>query len=164
MLRGILVTTVHALSTTSTTIRNRFLDDHSELEDLFAGLLDAFEANDREGVAQLWNEFDDRLAKHLEAEERFVIPQLFAARPRDARAILEEHRHIRSRLVELGCAVDLHTVRLDAARGFVDELRAHARHEEDVLYRWADEHLPAAEQTHLVARLRAPLRRRVRIA
>jgi hemerythrin-like domain-containing protein len=164
MLRGILVTAMHAASMTPTTIRNRFLDDHSELEDLFAGLLDAFEANDGESVARLWNEFDDRLAKHLEAEERFVIPQLFAARPRDARAILEEHRHIRSRLVELGCGVELHTVRLDAARGFIDELRAHARHEEDVLYRWAEEHLPAAEQAHLVAQLTTPLRRKVQCA
>ncbi len=164
MLRGTLVTTMHATSTTLSTIPDRFLDDHSELEDLFAGLLDAFEANDREGVAQLWTEFDDRLAQHLDAEERFIIPYLFASRPRDARAILEEHRHIRSRLVELGCGVDLHTLRLEAARGFIDELRAHARHEEDVLYRWADEHLPAAEQAQLVARLTAPLRRRARSA
>jgi hemerythrin-like domain-containing protein len=164
MLRGVLVTTMHAPSMTLSTIRERFLDDHAELEDLFTGLLDAFEANDREGVAQLWNEFESRLAKHLDTEDRFMIPPLFASRPRDARAIVEEHRHIRSRLVELGCGIDLHTVRLDAARGFIDELRAHAHHEEDVLYRWADEHLPAAEQTDLVTRLAAPLRRRLRSA
>jgi len=149
---------------TDASIRDRFLDDHAELEDLFAGLLDAFEANDREGIAQLWNDFDGRLAKHLETEERFMIPQLFASRPRDARAILEEHRHIRSRLVELGCGVDLHTVRLETGRGFIEELRAHARHEEDVLYRWADEHLPAIEQTNVVGQLSAPLRGRVRSA
>jgi hypothetical protein len=158
------VTTMRAISTTFSTIRDRFLEDHSELEDLFAGLLDAFEANDREGIAQLWNEFDNRLARHLETEERFMIPPLFAFRPRDARAILEEHRHIRSRLVELGCGVDLHTVRVETARGFIEELRAHARHEEDVLYRWADEHLPAIEQAHLATQLTAPLRRRARSA
>jgi hemerythrin-like domain-containing protein len=156
------VTTMHATSTTWSTLRDRFLDDHSELEDLFAGLLDAFEANDREGIAQLWHEFDDRLAKHLETEERFMIPQLFASRPRDARAILEEHRHIRSRLVELGRGVELHTVRLETARGFIDELRAHACHEEAALYRWADENLSAAEQTP-AARLTTP-RRKVRSA
>ena len=156
------MTTMHATSMTLSTMRDRFLDDHAELEDLFAGLLDAFEANDREGITQLWNAFDDRLAKHLEIEERFMIPQLFASRPRDARAILEEHRHIRSRLVELGCDVDLHTLRPETARGFIEELRAHARHEEDVLYRWADEHLPPTEQTHAVALLTAPLRTRVR--
>jgi hemerythrin-like domain-containing protein len=142
----------------STALRDRFLADHNELEDLFAGLLDAFEANDREGVALLWNEFDERLTKHLAAEERFMIPQLFASRPRDARTIMEEHRHIRSRLSELGFGVDLHIVRLETARGFIDELRAHARHEDDVLYRWADEHLAAIDRTTVLSKL-MPLRK-----
>jgi hemerythrin-like domain-containing protein len=143
-------------------VLDRFLDDHAELEDLFRALLDAFAANDREGVARLWSRFDERLSRHLEAEERFMIPQLFASRPRDARAILEEHRHIRARLVELGCSVDLHTIRLETARGFVDELRAHARHEEDALYRWAEQHLPVAEQTLVAAQLTAPVRSEAR--
>jgi hemerythrin len=106
MLRGILVTTMHATSTTWSTLRDRFLDDHSELEDLFAGLLDAFEANDREGIARLWNEFDDRLARHLETEERFMIPQLFASRPharthnRRGRDRRSSHRRSARRLFE----------------------------------------------------------------
>jgi hypothetical protein len=141
---------------------DRFLDDHAELEDLFGALLDAFAASDREGVARLWAGFDERLARHLDAEERFMIPQLFASRPRDARAILEEHRHIRARLVELGCSVDLHTIRLETVRGFVHELRAHARHEEDALYRWADQHLPVAAQTLVAAQLTPPLRSEAR--
>jgi hypothetical protein len=137
----------------STAIRDRFLADHHDLENLFVRLLAAFETGDREGVAKLWNEFDDRVSRHLDAEERFMIPGLLAARPRDARAILAEHRHIRSRLTELGCGVDLHVVRLETASGFVDELRAHAHHEDDALYRWADDHLAAAEQSALFAAL-----------
>ena len=126
-------------------VRDRFLNDHLELEDLFAGVLDAVEANDREGIAELWPMFDERITKHLDTEERFILPFLFTSRPRDARAILEEHRHIRSRMVELGCCVDLHTLRLEIARGFIDELRAHAHHEDQALYGWAEEHLSASE-------------------
>jgi hypothetical protein len=139
-------------------LRDHFLADHGELEDLFTLLLAAFEANDRVEVARLWSEFDERLSKHLEAEEHLMIPQLSSSRARDARALLEEHRHIRSRLVELGLGVDLHIVRLGAARGFVEELRAHARHEDDVLYRWADDHFADRERCALFAALTAPLR------
>jgi len=113
-------------------------------------------------VSELWTAFEDRITRHLEAEERFMIPQLFSSHPRDARAILEEHRHIRTRLTELGCRVDLHTARFETARGFIDDLRAHARHEDDVLYRWADEHLAAGEQKTLFDALPAPLRGRIR--
>ncbi len=149
-------------SMTLTALRDRFLDDQAEFEELYADMLEAFEACDRKGVAKLWEEFDDRLTKHLEAEERFMIPELLASRPRDARAIVEEHRHIRSRLVELGCSAELHTLEGRTALAFIDELRAHARHEDDVLYRWADEHLPAAEPTNLVDPLTAPSPRAAR--
>lgn len=148
---------MHTAAATSAIVRDRFVADHRELEDLFAQLLDAFAANDGGKVAHLWNEFDDHLTKHLEAEERFLIPQLFASNPREARTILREHRHIRSRLVEAGVGVDLHIVRLEMVRGFVEELRAHARHEDDILYRWADENLGVSEQSALLAALPTPL-------
>jgi hypothetical protein len=131
----------------STAVRDRFIADHGEIESLFASLLAAFEASDRDGVAGLWTEIDDRVARHLEAEERLLIPGLFAAHPREAAAILAEHRHIRARLRDLGCRVDVRTMELETASGFVEELRAHARHEDGVLYRWADDHLNPSEQT-----------------
>jgi len=141
----------------SNTFRARYRADHDELEARFALLLAAFETNDRDAIAKLWNDFDERLIRHLEAEERLLIPQLFLSSPREARTILEEHRHIRSRLIELGCGVDLHVIRVEAARGFVEELRAHSRHEAEALYCWADDHLDAGEQGALVAALGLPL-------
>jgi hemerythrin-like domain-containing protein len=141
----------------SNTFRTRYRADHDELEAGFARLLVAFETNDRDAVAKLWNDLDERLVRHLEAEERLLIPQLFLSSPREARTILEEHRHIRSRLIELGCGVDLHVIRVEAARGFVEELRAHSRHEDEALYCWADDHLDAGEQGALVAALGLPL-------
>ncbi len=115
-------------------IRDRFLADHRRLETLLEQLLAAFEANDREVIAKLWTEFDSGLLAHLEAEETYLIPALFWICERDARVLVQEHRHIRTRLAELGVGIDLHVVRLSAARDFVDELRAHARTEDRLLY------------------------------
>jgi hypothetical protein len=143
----------------SSRVRVRFLADHEALEALFAHVLEAAGANDVAAIADLGNEFAERLTNHLEAEERFLVPQLFAANPREARTILEEHRHIRSRLVEVGFGAPLRIDHLETARGFLDELRAHARHEDEMLYRWADGHLTQVEQTTLIAALEAPLPR-----
>jgi hypothetical protein len=121
-------------------IRDRLTADHARLDDLLAQLLVAFEADDREQIQALWTAFEAGLVTHLEAEERFLIPDLLRRRERDARTILAEHTHIRTRLCELGAGIDLHIVRLSAARAFAFELRAHACHEEGI-YAWADENL-----------------------
>lgn len=129
-----------------TNVRDRFLADHRSIEDLLGRVLTAFERNDRSAVATAWTEFDARLLAHLEAEERYLIPALSRVNERAARAIIEEHKHLRGRLTELGAGVDLHIVRLDMARQFIEDLRAHARHEDRILYRWADEHFSETER------------------
>jgi hemerythrin-like domain-containing protein len=127
-------------------VRDRLVQDHARLERTLEQVLAAFEANDQDGVATSWGKFDTELLAHLDAEERFLIPALFQVNQRAARTILEEHRHIRTRLTELGAGVDLHIVRLTTARAFIEELRAHARHEDTLLYQWADEHVGEADR------------------
>ena len=155
-------TTEPAPSTTA--IRDRFLADHHRLDALLSKLSAAFEANDPEDVAKLWTDFESGLLAHLEAEEATMIPALLRACARDARVIVQEHRHIRSRLAELGVAVDLHTIRLDTARDFIDELFAHAENEDRLLYRWADGHLGEPERVSALSELAARFRARRKIA
>ena len=145
----------------STIIHDHFLADHQRLDELFARLLGAFEADDRELVASSWTELEAGLLAHLEAEEKFLVPALARTSERDARAILHEHRHIRGRLADLGAGVDLHIVRLDAARAFIDELRAHAAHEEALMYRWGDQYLVASERQSLFSALVEGVRARL---
>jgi hemerythrin superfamily protein len=145
----------------TTPIRDHFLADHRRLETLVEEVLAAFEANDRQEVARLWTEFELGLLAHLEAEEVHLIPGLLRVCERDARVIVQEHRHIRTRLTELGVTVDLHTIRLDSARDFIDELRAHSKNEDRLLYRWGDAHLDESERKSLFAALAAGLRARV---
>jgi hemerythrin-like domain-containing protein len=139
-------------------IREGFLADHRRLEALVEDLLSAFERDDRDAVARLWTALESGLLAHFEAEETHLLPELLRKSERDARVIIGEHRHLRSRLTELGVGIDLHLVRLEMARHFVDELRAHARNEDRLLYRWADEHLGEPEQRAMLEAL-TPLAR-----
>ena len=122
-------------------IREHFLADHLRMEVMFDGLLKAIASNDRDRMQAALAEFETNLSAHMDAEEVHLIPLLQAKAERDARVLIQEHAHIRRRLAELGLAVELHTIRLEIARGFVDEVRAHARSEDRLLYRWAESHV-----------------------
>lgn len=160
--RGLLLAPTMTVSRApAPSIRARFGRDHQEIEELLRELLLAFEADDRARVGMLWSLFDAQLLAHLDAEEKHLIPRLLRTNERAARSLLEEHRHIRSRLTELGTQVDLHLIRLPAARGFIDELRAHARHEDQVLYEWADAEVPEPEKPGLFAELADVLKTRL---
>lgn len=110
--------------------------DDQELDDMFAQLLSALEKADPD-VLERWQEFELRLTAHMEDEEQRLTPRLAAIRLREALAILQEHRYLRSRLKEMGEALARGDLRLENARSFRDELRAHARHEDAILRRFA---------------------------
>ncbi len=131
-------------SVSSQPISDYFLGDHRRLEIVFQQVLAAVEGDDRACLSPAWSDFELGLLTHMRAEEAYLLPALLESSPRDARAIVTEHQHIRSRLLDLGAAVDLHTLRFETARGFIDELRAHARREDAILYRRGDELLEPA--------------------
>jgi hypothetical protein len=126
-------------------IRDRFVANHRSLEEMGTRLLVAVEAGAGPAVQGLWDAFADQLSTQLEAEERDLFAKIYRSNHRSARALVEEHRHIRSRLEEVRMDVEHGAVRAEAARAFIAELRAHARHEEDVMDRWADENVSAGE-------------------
>jgi hemerythrin len=134
---------------TSSSVHDQFLTDHRRIEELLTSTLAAFEANDREDIQRLWTAFESSLRAHLEAEEKFMIPQLERARKQDAEAILADHARIRAQVAELGTGIDIHVVRLETARAFVDDLRAHSQREES-LYAWADDHLAEQDRSSLL--------------
>jgi len=134
-------------------VRDHFLADHRRLESIFERLLDAFEANDREEMRSLWTDLEHGLLGHLEAEETYLYPAFIQECGARARDMLAQHDRIRQRLADLGAALDLHLVRLDAASAFISELRAHAAEEDQFLYRWADERFEASGRQRLVGAL-----------
>lgn len=135
------------------TVREPFLADHQRLEKIFEQVLAAAEADDHEELLRQWTTFESGLLGHMEAEELHLIPHLQRLSPANARILIQEHRHLRSRLAELGVALDLHALRLDTARAFIDELRGHARSEDRLMYRCAEEQLPHEEKVALLRAL-----------
>ncbi len=137
------------------------LADHRRLEALLERLLAAFVANDNMQMSSLWTELERGLLAHMETEEAQLLGRLEGPSPAVAEALLADHQRIRQQLAELGVAIDLHAIRLETARSFFDDLRAHSDREEQVLYRWADELLDAGERSAIVDGLRARLETRV---
>lgn len=108
--------------------------DHRRLEQLVEELLVALESDDAHAIASAWSRLEAELLAHFEAEETHLIPELVRTSQRDARVIIGEHRHLRSRISELGATARRHTLRPETARNFISELRAHARNEDRLLY------------------------------
>jgi hemerythrin-like domain-containing protein len=131
-------------------VRDRLIEDHARLSDLLLRLVAAFEANDRTEMAALWNQLETGLNAHLDAEEKYLFPELARTQPDEARALLAEHAEIRTRLLELGIRVDLHTIRLDVTKELVDLLRKHAAKEDDILYPWADKNVDGEKRASML--------------
>ncbi len=78
-----------------------------------------------------------------------MLPVFGKSKPEEAREILEAHARIRERLITLAIDLDLHCLKPDQVRSFVDELRAHAAREELLLYPWAARQLGKVVGAHL---------------
>lgn len=127
-------------------LRDFLLGDHLRLEALFGELLAEFREGHPDGVREMWARFDSGLSMHLSAEERYLLPLYTAAEPREAAALIAEHDTFRKALDNLGVGVDLQMVNLDVTQAFIDALRAHARREDELLYRWAEREVGGSDQ------------------
>jgi hypothetical protein len=135
------------------TVSDHFLADHERLETLLGSVHSALEANDGDRASRLWADCCSGLMTHLDAEERSLIPPLLQRSQRNARVLVQEHRHIRSRLTELSGAMASRLMRADGLRDFVAELRAHSRSEARLLYQWVDAHVDEASGVAAIAGL-----------
>jgi hypothetical protein len=98
----------------------------SSVEAPLRALSGALDAGDSALVELRLSELRDRLLAHMQEEERDWIPIVERTLARDARALRSEHVHIRGRLAAL--STDASHKRSEL-RTFVEEVRAHARHE-----------------------------------
>ncbi len=132
--------------------------DHVTMETEFHRALCAVQDGDPEYVRRAWLTMDADLQAHLEAEEEFILPGFEKCFPHEAARIRREHGDIRKALEQLGIELDLHTLRCETAAEFISSLRAHAQHEDELFYNWAQSQLPEAEKRSVLSRLRARLR------
>jgi iron-sulfur cluster repair protein YtfE (RIC family) len=110
---------------------------HLDLAHRIESLLTRASGGDPRELAREWDCFEHELLEHFTLEEQLLFPRFSRAEPEEAAALIREHRALRQDLLALGVRADLHFLRVDAVRTFVADLRAHAAHEERVLYPWA---------------------------
>lgn len=135
----------------SRSIGEIFVAEHRCFSDLGRKIQSAFENGPFEDGKTLWKTLSTELAVHLRAEEQFMIPALGRAHPRQAHAILAEHRLIRDRVVEIEGSIERGEAHSELVVSFMFELDAHARHEEKILYAWVDAWLDEKERALLAA-------------
>lgn len=110
--------------------------EHARLEAIYERLLDAYRADDWNGVIAEWECFEPALRAHMDFEERRVFPDFEAVEPDETEDLRAEHDAFRERLDVLGINIELHAVTHVDAEDLIQRLRAHRAREDRVLYRW----------------------------
>ena len=141
------------MSAVPTELRDRLIAHDERLDASLGELIEAIDGLAAPEGARRWDAFDKALRDHLALEEKFLIQSVSRAHPRDARAIVAEHRYIRASLSQLTESAHTGKLRASDLRELAYQLNAHAQHEDALLYRWADHHLTSEERTSLAAAL-----------
>jgi len=110
------------------------LSDHQRLDALFQRLLDDVQCGDWRVCQATWSSFERQLLEHLETEEKYLLPIFERDYPNETEGLLEEHASIRRLLADLGVRIELHALREQHVRHFIQFLQAHAAREESLLY------------------------------
>jgi hemerythrin superfamily protein len=140
------------------TIAAKLSKDHEQLDALLEQLAQDAQACDRDALQATWGMLESRLIRHLEAEERYLLPLVDAQCPAEVAVTRLEHAQIRDSLCELGVAVEPHTIRETDVRKLIDLLQAHARREEVALYPVAGEKASVAVEHSISAAIKAAVR------
>jgi hemerythrin-like domain-containing protein len=126
---------------------------HAELDQRIVKLLLRADGGDNHDVAAEWNRLEEDLSRHFEVEERELFPHFQRENPEEVAALRQEHAALRRDLLALGIRADLHFLRAEAVRDFVEQLRAHAAREDGTLYRWAAKDLRPGAWTKIASSL-----------
>jgi hypothetical protein len=145
-------------------VGTRLSQDHQELAALLERLSQAAEASDRQALTATWAELEPRVIRHMEAEERYLLPLVEADHPAQAKRTLLEHAQIRDLIAELGVAVELHAVRSADIQALIELLRAHSQREDEELYVLAGNKASVAVEHRILATLKTVVRSALRSA
>lgn len=135
-------------------IADRLNQHHQRLAALLSELSDAAAGADAPTLHRIWQEAEDGLRAHFDAEERLLLPLLRRARAEECAEIVREHAQLKALLDDVGLQVELHIVRRDRIEALIQRLRAHAQREDEGIYRWCETELSVEEARHLGGVLR----------
>lgn len=136
-------------------IADRLTQHHQRLAALLSELSEAAAGADAPTLHRIWQEAEDGLRSHFDAEERLLLPLLRRARADECAEIVREHQELKEMLDEVGLQVELHIVRRDRIDALIQRLRTHARREDEGIYRWCEVELSADDAQKLRGALSA---------
>jgi hypothetical protein len=117
--------------------QNHLARHHAELDQRAEVLLTAADGGDCHDLALAWGHFESEVLRHFQLEEHELFGRFLAEHPDEIAGLTQQHEALRRDVLALGISADLHSLRADAVRAFIGELRAHGVLEEQTLYRWA---------------------------
>jgi hemerythrin-like domain-containing protein len=117
--------------------QNHLARHHAELDQRAEVLLTAADGGDCHDLAIAWGHFESEVLRHFEIEENELFERYLPEHPYEIARLTQEHETLRRDVLALGISADLHSLRADAVRAFISELRAHGVLEEQTLYSWA---------------------------
>jgi Hemerythrin HHE cation binding domain len=147
-------------------IRDRLGEDHEEIRALLQHLAEDAEAPNSAELEASWDTLEVRLLRHMEAEERYLLPLLEASHAVEAERIRVEHARIRGTIARLGIAIELHAARKSDLSRLIELLNAHSAYEDAALYELAGDKASVAVGHSITATLkglRSAVRQRAQI-
>jgi hemerythrin-like domain-containing protein len=142
--RGAYLAVMQTTTDSHEDVRSQLGAEHDELAKRFLDLGNASEQGDRATVLASFRALDAALRAHMAHEEEALLPALAARHPDEVGAIARENAELRARLDELAIQAELHALRDETVRAFVDHLEAHAQREDAGLYHFAESELAAS--------------------
>jgi hemerythrin superfamily protein len=133
---------VHSRNLPSGPVSDALTTHHREIEAACLEIMAAGYTDDPRDLTLRWRVIERELLAHMATEEQLLLPAYERAEPEIAQALRADHAALRARAMELAVAIQLHAVRVEQLRAFVDALRAHAAREETSLYLWTQANLP----------------------
>jgi hypothetical protein len=127
-------------------LRALLLPDHNDrLELMLDEVILHWEDTNGRGPFPLWRRFRDELERHLEVEERMLLPLFAATHPAEAANCLALHGELKGLVVKANSELELHARQAPSLLALQRLQRQHGRRTEHLLYPWAVEALdPAA--------------------
>lgn len=131
--------------------------NHHELEALLRCLAEDVDAPSFGALQATWTAFEASMMRHLDAEERYLLPLLEASHPKLVARARFDHARIRNLITALGVTVELHSARKPAILELIELLRAHSKFEEENIYPVAGSRASVAVEHRISETLKKPL-------
>jgi hemerythrin-like domain-containing protein len=119
-------------------LRALLLSDHNDrLELMLDEVILHWEDTGGAGPYPVWRRFTQELSRHLEIEEKLLLPEFGRAHPAEAKICATFHAQLRDLVARADSELELHARQIPSVLALQRAVRTHARQADGLLYPWA---------------------------